>query len=240
MAYLPGGSYRICEPIKIPSGSDYWFSGAGYATDITLHPGGNESRRVNAQVNGGPAWVPPPSPATMSHIELDAAGSIGARVSGLYFTRNKWLDPLTNITHDVCSLRVSKTGVWPTFRVSPLLYHPLFLSLSLSFLVLSFFLSLKHTPLHYLLVTLVEYVDTNVEYSGRLHTSSALSTTNHAHDACDTIFGTCSDRTRRTRSSRTTLGCVARLAFLRWRVQRECMWCPGDYSCPMAARGFYI
>jgi hypothetical protein len=129
MAYLPGGNYHICAPIKVPSGSDFWFSGAGYATNILLHPGGKQQQttetdggrvvavKETGKDGGGPSWVPPPSPTTMAHIEMDAAGSIGARVSGMFFSGNNWKDPLTNITHDVCSVRVSKTasdGTTPT------------------------------------------------------------------------------------------------------------------------------
>ena len=120
MAYLPGGNYHICAPIKVPSGSDFWFSGAGYATNILLHPGGKQQQAVETdggsveavketgKDGGGPSWVPPPSPTTMAHIGMDAAGSIGARVSDMFFSGNNWKDPLTNITHDVCSVRVSK------------------------------------------------------------------------------------------------------------------------------------
>eukprot|EP01043_Picozoa_sp_COSAG02_P047385 COSAG02_NODE_4538_length_5235_cov_13.865204_2_plen_1325_part_00 len=65
MAYLPGGSYEICKPLEITSGSDFFVRGAGYATTITFgHPA-----PPPAPPAPHPGPHPPPGPPAPRHAD---------------------------------------------------------------------------------------------------------------------------------------------------------------------------
>ena len=63
MAYLPAGDWQICKPIEIPSGADFFFRGAGYATSITLgHPSPPPGPHPGPHPPPGPPRPHPPPP----------------------------------------------------------------------------------------------------------------------------------------------------------------------------------
>jgi hypothetical protein len=70
MAYLPGGAYKICKPLEILAGEDFFFRGAGYATTIELGqpappppPGPHPTPPPGPPGPPGPHPPPPPRPA---------------------------------------------------------------------------------------------------------------------------------------------------------------------------------
>lgn len=112
MAYIPAGSYLLEKPLKIPAGKDFWVSGSGYATQLVLHPNLTQATHQAVEVAGDSSWIAAPNPEFPAHFEIVAgAGAAGTnvRVDGFMFQGNNWKD-LKNITHDLCSVRVSTSG----------------------------------------------------------------------------------------------------------------------------------